>query len=216
VTDPPVVLMAGDQALVATWEARIDEAIHREVMRTATRIVGAGLSGVRDVVPAFHTLTVHIDPHAADVSTIRKLLETSAPGDESAETHEDVHVLSVRYGGNDGPDLAHVAHVSGCSVDEVVARHTAVIYRVYMIGFLPGFAYLATVDPRIQVSRRPEPRGRVAAGSVGLAGPQTGVYPLESPGGWQIIGRADAILFDAMRASPSILAPGRRVRFVAR
>jgi inhibitor of KinA len=212
----PVVLMAGDQALVATWDARIDEAIHHEVTCTATRIMRAGLSGVRDVVPAFHTVTVHIDPRAADVSTIRKLLETSGFKDEPAETNEDVHVLPVRYGGDNGPDLGHVAQVSGCSVDEVVARHTAVIYRVYMIGFLPGFPYLATVDPRIQVSRRPEPRGRVAAGSVGLAGPQTGVYPLESPGGWQIIGRTDAILFDPMRASPSTLATGHRVRFLAR
>lgn len=215
-TDPPLVLMAGDRALVATWEARIDEAIHRQVIRSAARITRARLPGVRDVVPAFHTVTVHIDPHAADLTTIRKLLETSGPDDESPERNEDVHVLPVRYGGDDGPDLAHVAQVSGCSLDEVVARHTAVVYRVYMIGFLPGFAYLATVDPRIQVSRRPEPRGRVAAGSVGLAGPQTGVYPLESPGGWQIIGRTDATLFDAMRASPSILATGERVRFVAR
>jgi KipI family sensor histidine kinase inhibitor len=120
----------------------------------------------------------------------------------------------VRYGGESGPDLDEVAALSGLSRGEVVERHAARTYRVFMLGFLPGFAYLGTLDPAIQVPRRTTPRSAVASGSVGLAGAQTGVYPRVSPGGWQIIGRSDVRLFDPGLDPPSRLAPGDRVRFV--
>ena len=103
---------------------------------------------------------------------------------------------------------------AGCSIDEVVARHSARTYRVYMLGFIPGFAYMGRVDPSIAAPRHRVPRERVPAGSVGIAGLQTGVYPVESPGGWQLIGRTATVMFDPNRQVPSLLAPGDLVRFV--
>jgi KipI family sensor histidine kinase inhibitor len=122
--------------------------------------------------------------------------------------------IPVIYGGAGGPDLEAVAELAGCPVSEVIARHAARTYRVYMLGFVPGFAYMGTVDPAIAAPRHRVPRERVPAGSVGIAGQQTGVYPVESPGGWQLIGRTSTVMFDAARTPPSLLSPGDRVRFV--
>ncbi len=121
----------------------------------------------------------------------------------------------MQYGGDGGPDLKAVAEQSGCSEQEVIERHIHRTYRVYMLGFVPGFAYMGRVDPAIAAPRHRVPRERVPAGSVGIAGGQTGVYPVDSPGGWQVIGRTTTVMFDANRATPSLLAPGDLVRFVA-
>jgi KipI family sensor histidine kinase inhibitor len=122
--------------------------------------------------------------------------------------------IPVQYGGDGGPDLAAVAQFAGCTEEEVIARHSGVTYRVYMLGFVPGFSYMGRVDPNIAAPRHRVPRERVAAGSVGIAGGQTGVYPVDSPGGWQLIGRTDRVMFDPNREQPSLLAPGDLVRFV--
>jgi KipI family sensor histidine kinase inhibitor len=122
--------------------------------------------------------------------------------------------IGVHYGGDDGPDLKAVAEWARCSPEEVIERHAARTYRVYMLGFVPGFSYMGRVDERIAAPRRRVPRDRVPAGSVGIAGEQTGVYPIATPGGWQLIGRTDAVMFDADRAQPSLLQPGDEVRFV--
>jgi len=122
--------------------------------------------------------------------------------------------IPVVYGGESGPDLAFVAAHTGLSADEVIRRHTAPTYTVYFIGFTPGFPYLGGMDVRLTAPRLETPRARVPAGSVGIAGPQTGVYPLESPGGWRIIGRTHLPLFDLSAQPPSLLSPGDEVRFV--
>ncbi len=122
--------------------------------------------------------------------------------------------IPVRYGAADGPDLAAVAAWAQCTPDAVVERHAARVYRVYMLGFVPGFAYMGRVDSTIAAPRHRVPRERVPAGSVGIAGQQTGVYPISTPGGWQLIGRTDAVMFDATRAVPSLVRPGDFVRFV--
>ena len=121
----------------------------------------------------------------------------------------------MRYGGEDGPDLADVAAHCGLSADEVVQRHTQAEYVVYFIGFQPGFAYLGGLDDALHTPRRAEPRVAVPAGSVGIGGAQTGIYPLATPGGWQLIGRTALRLFDPQAEPPTLLAPGDRVRFVA-
>mgnify|MGYP001211158499 FL=1 len=121
----------------------------------------------------------------------------------------------MRYGGSDGPDLAEVAAFADCSIEQVIRLHTAHRYRVYMVGFLPGFPYLGTVDSRIAMPRRPSPRLAVPAGSVGIAGAQTGIYPTVAPGGWRLIGRASMDAFDLTRESPSLFLPGDSVRFEA-
>jgi KipI family sensor histidine kinase inhibitor len=120
----------------------------------------------------------------------------------------------VSYGGADGPDLDAVAAFAGCTPEEVVERHAGRTYRVYMLGFVPGFAYMGRVDPTIAAPRHRMPREKVPAGSVGIAGEQTGVYPMETPGGWQLVGRTRLQMFDASRERPSLLAPGDLVRFV--
>ena len=118
------------------------------------------------------------------------------------------------YGGQWGPDLDTVAAHAGCSAGEVIARHSARTYRVYMLGFVPGFAYMGRVDASIAIARHRVPRERVPAGSVGIAGEQTGVYPIESPGGWHLIGHTATTMFDAERTPPNLVAPGDCVRFV--
>ena len=120
---------------------------------------------------------------------------------------------SVCCGGSLGPDLAEVAAFAGCSQDEVVALHGSRTYRVYLVGFVPGFPYMGTVDPRIAMPRRATPRVKVPAGSVGIAGEQTGIYPTETPGGWRLIGRTPIRLFDAGREPPCLFEAGARVRF---
>ena len=122
--------------------------------------------------------------------------------------------LPVRYGGSEGPDLEAVARHAHLSVSEVIERHSAPEYVVFFIGFQPGFAYLGGLDPTLVTPRRKEPRVQVPAGSVGIGGAQTGVYPMASPGGWQLIGRTAEVLFDPARAAPALFEPGDRVRFV--
>lgn len=185
------------------------------VLHLAAWIAGQRWPGVRDVVPAPASLAIHLSPDYADTGEVQRLLaEQLAQPTAAPDVEEPVIEIAVSYGGADGPDLATVAETAQLECDEVVRRHCAVTYRVFMLGFLPGFPYLGPVDPSIQVPRLGVPRTRVAAGSVGLAGAQTGIYPRESPGGWQIIGRTSEVLFDEARTPPARLMPGDRVRFV--
>lgn len=213
----PIARM-GDAALVVTFVGEpLDEANDRAIALAASLRADA-IAGVLDIVPAMASVAVHFDPDAAGALDIEAVLRdrlalASQPGKLNREEGA-VHEIPVVYGGDAGPDLADVASFGGCSEAEVIERHASRVYRVYMLGFLPGFAYLGPVDASIAAPRRPSPRQRVPAGSVGIAGAQTGVYPQESPGGWQIIGRTDLRMFDA--ATGARLQPGGRVRFVPR
>ncbi|HZW52205.1 MAG TPA: 5-oxoprolinase subunit PxpB, partial [Rudaea sp.] len=144
---------------------------------------------------------------------LRTLVDNAA---SDAATDTGNIEIAVTYGGQCGPDLADVAAHTGLSEEEVVARHGAAEYRVAMLGFTPGFAYLLGLDPALHMPRRATPRTRVPAGSVAIGGAQTGVYPRETPGGWHLIGRTTASLFDPARDPPALLKPGMRVKFVAR
>ena len=170
---------------------------------------------VRDVVPGMNNLTILFDPLAADPQQLTdKLLsawETAAIS-QKAMRKIDIPVI---YGGDSGPDLAEVARHTGLSPAEIVKRHTAAEYIVYFIGFQPGFPYLGGLDPTLATPRRNEPRVVVPAGSVGIGGSQTGIYPSASPGGWQLIGHTGLQLFDPSKNPPTLLQPGDRVRFVA-
>lgn len=172
------------------------------------------LPWVTDVVSGLASLAVHVDPRrvapdeAAEVVVERLLTMPDLP---AAASH--VVEIPVTY---DGPDLEAVAAHCGLEPDEVVRRHVAPVYEVRMIGFMPGFPYLARLDEMLHTPRLETPRPRVPAGSVGIGGAQTGIYPFESPGGWRLIGRTDTVLFDAAREPASLLAVGDRVRFVER
>jgi inhibitor of KinA len=208
------IVPAGDSALVVEMEERIDPAINRSIVALARELEGASLPGVRDIVPAYRSLTVYFDPlrtdHTGLMDWLNEALQRSEPMPEQMGRLVEIPVC---YGGEYGPDLAEVARFADLSEADVIERHTAPIYQVFMLGFVPGFAYLAAVDPRIAAPRRPEPRPRVVAGSVGVAGEQTGIYPADTPGGWQLIGRTPLKPFDLGRPDPFLLKAGDRVRF---
>jgi KipI family sensor histidine kinase inhibitor len=211
-TGPPI-REAGDSALLLALEPVIDPDVNARAIGIAAALRSERLAGVRDIVPAYRSVAVMFDPLRADVAAIAKAMRRAYDTAASADERPPID-LPIVYGGDAGPDLDAVAAFAGCTASEVIARHSSPTYRVFMVGFLPGFAYLGTVDESIAAPRRPTPRLRVAAGSVGIAGRQTGIYPFDSPGGWQIIGRTNATLFDASRTPPSMFAPGDRVRFV--
>jgi KipI family sensor histidine kinase inhibitor len=176
------------------------------------------LPGVADLVPAAETVLV-LAAEDEDVRVLRKALGEVQPspdretGDQgSVDGAGEVVEIVVRY---DGPDLADVARITGLSEDEVVVAHTGMTWRVAFGGFAPGFAYLVGDDDRLHVPRRDSSRTAVPAGAVGLAGDYSGVYPRESPGGWQLIGTTDAAMWDVDREPPALLSPGATVRFVA-
>jgi KipI family sensor histidine kinase inhibitor len=205
---------AGDSVLLLELgEATIDRALNARAHGIARLVRDRAISGVRDVVSTFRTVAVFFDPLATDVDAVAAALHQAADA-AIADIAGRVVDIPVVYGGDVGPDLEAVAAFARCTPGEVVARHAAKRYRVYMLGFLPGFPYMAHTDPAIAAPRHATPRVRVAAGSVGIAGAQTGIYPRESPGGWQIIGRTPLAMFDPARTPPALLAPGDEVRFV--
>ena len=208
----------GDSALVLTYPALLDPEINARCVAVAGALRRSRVAGVRDVVEAFATVTVHFDPLRCDGDEIAAVLRelaadaAAAPAPDADLPRREIR-LPVSYGGARGPDLAEVAAFARCSEAEVVERHCGAAYRVYMLGFQPGFAYMGAVDPRIAAPRRAVPRVHVAAGSVGIAARQTGVYPVASPGGWQLIGQTPVRIFDMARSDPFLLAAGDLVRF---
>ncbi len=206
----------GDSMLLVELASVIDPLVNTRAIALATRLRDRQARGVRDVAPGYCTIGVHFDPLQTDLLALE-----AAIADEAALVETMVTELSqapieigVIYGGEAGPDLAAVAERAGCTPADVVERHAARTYRVYMLGFVPGFAYMGRVDATIAMPRHRVPRERVPAGSVGIAGEQTGVYPVASPGGWQLIGRTSTVMFDPTRSQASLLAPGDEVRFV--
>jgi KipI family sensor histidine kinase inhibitor len=181
------------------------------VLAHAAAIEAAGWPGVVDVVPGARTVVVTVRP-GTDLAVLRRAVRALDAGPVDAADGETVEIPVVY----DGPDLEEVGELTGLGVDGVVAAHTGTPWRVGFGGFAPGFAYLTDGDPDLHVERRSEPRTSVPAGAVGLAGEFSGVYPRSSPGGWQLIGRTDAKLWDADRDPPALLTPRAQVRFVAR
>jgi len=206
--------LLGDSALLLTFGEGIDAAINDRVHHLARRVAGAGLPGILGLVPAYATLAVHFDPRVWDPAALGAELDRLGQEPAGASAPRTV-VIPVRYGGEDGPDLAEVAAHCGLTEAEVVRRHCAAEYRVFFLGFAPGFPYLGGLDPSLATPRRAAPRTRVPRGSVGIAGPQTGVYPLETPGGWQLIGRTPLALFDPAAPDPCLLRAGDVLRFEA-
>ncbi len=208
------VASAGDSALLLELPSRIDPVISDRAIALARALERRCGSALRDVVVGYCSVTVYFDPLAVDAAWLEAEARDEAASIEHAPTAEQAVVeVPVCYGGDCGPDLADVAAFAGCSEREVIVRHTARSYRVYLLGFVPGFPYMAEVDPRIAAPRRSTPRTTVPAGSVGIAGGQTGIYPSVTPGGWNIVGRTPVTLFDPDRSQPFLFKPGDQVRF---
>ena len=221
---------AGDSVLVVEGPDRLDVEVNRAVIQLAEAMQGAGLRGVRDIVPSYRSVAIYFDPLLVERVAVEtrarheigrlSALDTARDDPENVEASAEASPegrsrirVPVCYGGEHGPDLPEVAALTGVNEAEVVSRHAGRVYRVYMLGFLPGFAYLGTVDERIAAPRRSSPRVRVPVGSVGIAGVQTGIYPVESPGGWQLIGRTPLRPFDWRRVEPCLFRAGDEVEF---
>lgn len=204
---------AGDAALLVAWPPRIDPATNARAVALG-RALARHRADLRDVVVAYASITVYFDPLVTDAASLEADVVALEGGlADAAVTEGRLHEIAVSYGGADGPDLTEVADAAHMTETEVIARHTGVTYRVYMLGFMPGFAYMAPLDPRIAAGRRAVPRARVPAGSVAIAAGQTGIYPVETPGGWQVIGRTTVKPFDPDRDDPFLFEAGDRVRF---
>ncbi|MGN6648471.1 5-oxoprolinase subunit PxpB [Trinickia sp.] len=207
----PRIYPFGDSALVC--EAPAPATLECQQRIWALAQVVRQWAHVVEVVPGMNNLTIVFDPMSADLESRAAELSLAwakAVGVRSSTRQVDI---PVRYGGEDGPDLQIVADHTGLTVEEVVRRHSGAEYIVFFVGFQPGFAYLGSLDASLHTPRRAIPRLEVPAGSVGIGGAQTGIYPAASPGGWQLIGRTPSVLFDPMRDPPTLLQPGDCVRF---
>ncbi len=211
----PRLLTSGDASILIEWADEIDDAVNDRV-HTLTRFLrDAARPEVRDLVPAYSSLLVCFDPNRASLAEMREFLQGVLASPQAAASREPRIVeIPTAYGGEYGPDLPFIAKRSGLSEAEVIRLHASVTYRVYLIGFAPGFAYLGSVREAIAAPRLETPRTRVPAGSIGIAGRQTGIYPMETPGGWRLIGRTNERLFDPKADPPSLLRPGDHVRFI--
>ncbi|MBQ1907665.1 MAG: 5-oxoprolinase subunit PxpB [Firmicutes bacterium] len=227
-------LPAGDSAIAVEFGSEISEDINTKVQlldRALSEALEAlkgpagaanwdakrfprALSAVTETVPTYRSLMVHYDPCAAGFSEMKEALEAIVPaGGGQAGGKRRILVVPVLYGGEEGPDLQNVCEHSGLSEEEVIAIHSGRDYRVYMLGFTPGFPYLGGMDERIATPRLAHPRTLIPAGSVGIAGAQTGIYPTASPGGWQLIGRTPLKLYDPGREVPILAGAGDYIRF---
>jgi KipI family sensor histidine kinase inhibitor len=213
------LLAEGEGGLLAVLGDEVDPDVNARVHALARAVVRRLGPLVLEVVPSYASLLVVFDPLRISRERLEARVAALAAEVEGLRAGPPRRVVEVPvcYGGDLGPDLADVARATGLSPEEVVARHSAPVYRVFLLGFTPGFPYLGGMDPRLACPRLPTPRLRVPAGSVAVGGAQTGVYPVESPGGWRLLGRTPLRLFDPTSGArrPFLLAPGDGLRFVA-
>jgi KipI family sensor histidine kinase inhibitor len=204
----------GDAAITVEFGDVIDPQVNARVIAFAKMVVDQGWSGILDVVPTYRSVTVHFDPLHWDQVTLTDRLNTlPRPGPREADSLGTLHSIPVLYGGEWGPDLDEVAAFAGLPPAQAIALHASIRYRVYMIGFSPGFPYLGLVPERLALPRLSTPRPRVPAGSVGIADRQTGIYPTATPGGWRFIGRTPLPLYRKTSLNPFPLKPGDQVQF---
>ena len=208
------IVPASDGSLLVSFGSEISVEAHWQVQRLM-RVFAEPSLGIRNLHPAFASVLIDFDPrrrtHAEIESLVRERMAKSA---DAPEPESRLVEIPVCYGGEFGPDLMDVARHTGFSAKRVVELHTSVEYRVYFLGFSPGFPYLGGMPAELATPRLPAPRKRVPVGSVAIGGAQTGIYSIESPGGWRLIGRTESRLFDLNANPPALLQMGDRVRFV--
>lgn len=211
---PVRFLPLGDAALMVEFGHTIDPEVNARVIAFAMAVRGQHWKGILDVVPTYCSVTIHVDALGLDVDTLmarlQRLSNTSSFERKPTGSH---HTIPVCYGSEYGPDLEDVAAFAKLSVAEAIRLHASIQYRVYMLGFSPGFPYLGSVPAPLAIPRLATPRTTVPAGSVGIAGSQTGIYPTSTPGGWRIIGRTPIQLYRPNSDMPFLLSPGDLVRF---
>ncbi|MGE5701762.1 MAG: 5-oxoprolinase subunit PxpB [Clostridia bacterium] len=209
-------LPAGDKAILVQFDQEISVRVNNQVSALAKTLVQLGLSGVEELVPAYASLLIYYNPLRISYARLVHTVQTLCTQETTVEqTEPRTVVIPACYGGECGPDLADVADYHGITQEEVVRIHSSAVYRVYMLGFSPGFPYLGGLSTQIATPRLSSPRLKVSSGSIGIAGAQTGIYPLSSPGGWRLIARTPLRLFDLSNShKPFLLQAGDQLQFV--
>ncbi|MBU3170024.1 5-oxoprolinase subunit PxpB [Clostridium estertheticum] len=209
-------LIAGDRALVVEFGDKIEEQVNSKIRSLTVAIAQEGIIGINETIPTYRSLMVIYDPIIMELDELISVLKSII-----LKMHElklpDAKVIEIPtlYGGEYGPDIDFVAKHNKISIDEVIKIHTDREYLIYMIGFTPGFPYLGGMSDKIEAPRLQNPRTKIPVGSVGIAGKQTGIYPVESPGGWQLVGRTPVKLYDPCRDEPVLLNAGDYIKFVS-
>lgn len=211
----PTIRITGDTSLAIVFDQKISKEINEQIRSLDEEIADAKIKGVYETVPTYCSLTVHYDPLTIRYDDLKERIEALMSVSHHAKKRlPRVIEIPVCYGGRFGPDLDNVANHSGLTPNEVINIHTSGEYLIYMLGFTPGFSYMGGMDERLATPRHTAPRVLIPAGSVGIAGMQTGIYPIDSPGGWQLIGQTPVVLYDSHREDPILLDAGMYVKFV--
>ncbi|MBV9524158.1 MAG: 5-oxoprolinase subunit PxpB [Alphaproteobacteria bacterium] len=210
---PAKFLSSGDSAIVVEFGDQIDRAVSDEVLNLAARIGSARIPGIIETVPTFRSLMIHYEPLRITAAELTLAVEALLTGPGALDRARRLWRVPVCYDDAFAPDLAEIAERTGLSVEQVVQLHSTTRYHVYMIGFLPGFPYMGDLPQQLVLPRRTDPRLRVPPGSVAIAMSMTAIYPIESPGGWHLIGTTPIALFDALSSPPALFEPGDAVSF---
>ncbi len=209
------IVAAGDSSILIEFGNEINPEINRKITSTVQLIRAQQIEGIVDMIPAFCSLLINYDPRIITYERIQSRMAELVKMDVKASAQaKKVFEIPVCYGGDFGPDIENIAANAGLSVEEVIKIHSSSDYLIYMLGFLPGFCYLGGLDERIHTPRLANPRVKIPAGSVGIGGSQTGIYPLDSPGGWQLMGLTPVKTYDPDRETPILLEAGDYIRFV--
>lgn len=209
-------LLTGDTSLSAEFGNEISESINAQIRAFTIALEKSGIPGIVELVPTYRACMIHYDPGVIAYATLVRRLQGLLGKLDSIEIPpSDVLEVPVLYGGEMGPDLAFVAEHAGLGEQEVIDIHTSTEYLIYMLGFTPGFTYLGGMSDKLETPRLKQPRVKIPAGSVGIAGRQTGVYPIDSPGGWQLIGRTPVKMYDPNRETPILPKAGQYIKFRA-
>lgn len=209
------VMPAGDSALVVEFGNEINEAVNEKVHALAKKIRQENIPGITEMIPTFRSLLVSYDMLQISYSKLSVTLSVlSRELEMNQAAHHRIVKIPCCYGARFGADLTDMERLTGLSREEIIELHSSVDYKIYMLGFLPGFVYLGGLDKRLEVPRLDTPRVRIGKGAVGIGGNQTGIYPMDSPGGWRLIGGTPVDLYDPEREDPVLLRAGEYIRFV--
>ncbi|AYO29539.1 5-oxoprolinase subunit PxpB [Biomaibacter acetigenes] len=211
--EKPRILMCGDKAIVVEYGNEISEGCNKQIISLYRFLVREKVNGIVSLIPTYRSLLIKFEPTQISFQQLEDILSRFNPKEIEKDFNPLVIEIPVAYGEEFGPDLQYVAEFHSLTNEEVIQIHTEPLYRIYMLGFIIGFAYLGNMSEKIATPRLDKPRTIIPAGSVGIAGAQTGIYPLDSPGGWRLIGKTPVRLYDPQRERPILFQAGDYVRF---